>query len=207
MKRNQARFSVAAIFSSVFLFISQSLAAPPLSIEQEQAQIQANQATVSESQFQKQLAQFLRNRLRESDMSHNAASEKGVFEITLCAVDELVDEHEIAGFVFCLERADRAGADDPCDPELFHGPDIGAMIQFARHDAMSASVPGQEHDLAPREFAGEKIVRGRAERGFDLDPFLVGETFNVVKSAAANNANSMTRHGAFYTERNVGGRD
>jgi hypothetical protein len=61
MKRNQARFSAAAASGMVLLIISQSQAAPPLSVGEEQAQIQANQATVSESQFQKQLEQFQLN--------------------------------------------------------------------------------------------------------------------------------------------------
>jgi len=58
MKRIQARVSVATVFCTTFLMISRALAAPPLNVGQEEAQITANQATLAESQFQKQLDQF-----------------------------------------------------------------------------------------------------------------------------------------------------
>jgi hypothetical protein len=62
---------------------------------------------------------------------------------------------------------------------------------------MAAPVPGKKNHIASRKFAGEKIIRGRAEGGFDLDPFLVRKTFNVIQPAAANNTDSITRHGRF----------
>ena len=85
------------------------------------------------------------------------------------------------------------------DAQLFHRPNIGAMIQFAGQNAMAASVSRQENHFAPGEFAGEKIIRRRAKRRFDFDPFLIGETFNVIKSAAADNANSIVRHAPVYS--------
>ena len=78
-----------------------------------------------------------------------------------------------------------------CDAEFFHGPDVGAMVQFARQDAVAASVARKENDVASGEFAGEQIVGGLAERRFDFHPFLVGETFDVVKPGAADDADVM----------------
>ena len=53
--------------------------------------------------LKKQLAQFLRNRLRKRDVPHNAATEKRVLEIALGAVEELVRQNDVAGPVFFLE--------------------------------------------------------------------------------------------------------
>ena len=52
--------------------------------------------------------------------------------------------------------------------------------------------------LRPAEFAGEQIVRGRAKGRFDLDPFLVGESLEVVKAGAADDADAMFRHARIF---------
>ncbi len=78
-----------------------------------------------------------------------------------------------------------------CDAEFFHGPDVGAMVQFAGQNAVAASVAREKNDLAPGEFAGEQIVGRFAERRFDRHPFLVGEAFDVIKPGAADDADSM----------------
>ena len=48
------------------------------------------------------------------------------------------------------------------------------MVQFAGQNPVAAPVARQKNHVAPGEPAGEQIVRGRAERGFDLHPFLAG---------------------------------
>ena len=73
-----------------------------------------------------------------------------------------------------------------------------SIVVTADHgDTMTAPVPGQKHDFAPREFAGKEIVRGRAERRLDLHPLLIGETFYVIESAATNDANLRFSHEKF----------
>ena len=62
------------------------------------------------------------------------------------------------------------------------------MIQLARQNAVAASVARQKNHVAPGERAGEKFVRRRAERRFDLHPFLIGKTFDVIQAAAADDA-------------------
>jgi hypothetical protein len=53
---------------------------------------------------------------------------------------------------------------------------------------MAASVPWQEDHFAPGQAAGEKLIRRIPERGFDFDPLLLGEAFDVIKAAAADDA-------------------
>ena len=138
--------------------------------------------------FQKDLPQFLANRVGKGDVPDDAASEKRVFKIALGAVEKLVGQNDVARPVFFLQRADGADADDPRDAELFHRPDVGAMVQFAGQNAVAAPVARQKNHFAPGELAGEKFIRRRAERRFDLHPFLVGEAFDVIQAAAADDA-------------------
>ena len=73
------------------------------------------------------------------------------------------------------------------------------MIQFAGQNPVTPPVPGQEHHLAPRQLAGQKTVRGRAEGRLDLDPLLAGEAFDMIQPAAADNANTILRHAHRYS--------
>ena len=84
-------------------------------------------------------------------------------------------------------------------PSFFMRPDVGAVVQLAGQNAVAAPVPRQEHHLAPGQLAGEEIVRGRAEGRFDLHPLLVGEAFDVIKPAAADDADTILRHARGYS--------
>jgi hypothetical protein len=52
-------------------------------------------------------------------------------------------------------------------------------------------MPWEEHHVAPSQFASEEIVRRRTEGSLYLYPFLIRETLDVIKAAAADNSNSM----------------
>ena len=69
------------------------------------------------------------------------------------------------------------------------------MIEFGGVNAVATAVARQEYDVASGELAGEKLVRGGAEGGFDRDPFLAREPFDVVEAAAADDADAILRHG------------
>ena len=135
--------------------------------------------------------QFAAERFGERDMRHDAASKKRVVQRLLGAVEKLVNHHDVARPVFFLQRADGADADDPLHPEFFQRPDVGAVVQFGREEAVAASVARQENNVAPGQLAREQIVRRRAKRRFDFHPFLIGEAFDVVKAGAANDADAM----------------
>jgi hypothetical protein len=53
---------------------------------------------------------------------------------------------------------------------------------------MAASVPRQEYNRLAVEFTKAEFVRGAAERALDMPPFDIGEAVDVVKPAAADNA-------------------
>jgi hypothetical protein len=64
---------------------------------------------------------------------------------------------------------------------------------------VAARVPGQEHDLAAGQLAGEETVRGRAEGRLDIDPLLTGEAIDMIEAAAADDADTGLRHGGTYS--------
>ena len=144
------------------------------------------------------LPEFAAEGFGKGDVGDDAAAEKGVLEGLFGAVDELVDDDDVAGAVFFLQGADGADAEDPLDAEFFQGPDVGAVVEFGGQDAVAAAVAGEEDDVAPDEAAGQEIIGGGAEGGFDLDPFLVGEAFDAIEAGSADDANAMLCHAGFY---------
>jgi hypothetical protein len=151
------------------------------------------------SGLQENLPKFPANGMRERDMRHNTAPKEGVIGRLFGAVEKLVNDDNVARLIFLLQRPNGANADDPLNTELFHGPDIRAMVQFARQNPMAAPVSREKDDVAPAQFSGEQIVRRFPEGRFDLYPFLVREAFYAVKSGAADDSNFVFRHGNFLT--------
>lgn len=131
-------------------------------------------------------------------MRDNAAAEESVFERTFCAIEELIGQDDVAGFVFRLEGSNRAHADDPLRPELFHSPDVGAMIEFTRENAMASTVPWKENDFTPGKFAREEIVGRNTKRSFYFNPLLFCKTFDVIQPAAADDSDSILLHRREY---------
>src|SRR3989442_12054356 len=105
-------------------------------------------------------------------MPDNAAPKKGVRKRLFRAVEKLVRQDNIARFVFGLEGTHGTDADDPGNAKLFHRPDVGAMIELAGQDAMTAAMAGEESDITPLPNSGKQLVRGESKRGIDPDPFL-----------------------------------
>src|SRR5690606_28002456 len=132
---------------------------------------------------------FLTDRMREGNVGDDAATEKAVVKGSLGPIDELIDEDDVARFVSALESADSADAENPFHAETSECPDVGAVVQFARQDAVTAAMAGKEDDLAAFQSAGQEVTGRISERSFDFDPLGVDEAFDVVQAAPADNAN------------------
>ena len=111
------------------------------------------------SQPVEQCAQFVADRIGERDMSHDAAAKEGVFKVALGAVEELIDEHDVARFVLLLERANGADADDPRDAEFFIAQMLARWFNLAGQNAMTARMTREENHFASGERAGEQFIR------------------------------------------------
>ena len=94
----------------------------------------------------------------ERDVPDDATAKEGVGGGLFGPVEKLVRQHDVAGPVFGLERADGTHADNPRRTKLLHAPDIGPVIQFAGQNTVPAAMPRQEDDLTPGELAGEVTV-------------------------------------------------
>lgn len=110
-----------------------------------------------------QCAQLIGDRVGEGDVRDDAATEESMFEGLFGVIDELVDEYNVAGFVAGLEGSDGADTNNPGDAGLFEGENIGAVIEFAGEDSMTAAVAREEDDLATGEFAEEQLIGGWSE--------------------------------------------
>ena len=109
------------------------------------------------------------------------------------AVDELVGNHEVCWLVLFFQRADGGDGEDALDAELFEGVDIGAEVQFRGQNAMSATVAGEERDLASFQFAEHERVGGLAKGRFNAFFVHVGKSGHGVKPAAANDSDLCLR--------------
>ena len=124
-------------------------------------------------------------------VSHDPAPKERVLDVSLRPINKLIHQHDVTRVVFPLERADGADADNPRDADFLHCPNVGAVVQLAGQNAVAPPVAWKEDNLAAREFSAEQGIRRRAKRRADSGPFLVGEAFDVVKPAAANDADAM----------------
>ncbi len=98
-------------------------------------------------------------------MRHYAAAEKCIHAMPR-AIEELVRDHEIQRLVFFLQRSDCGNRNDSLDSKLFEPVNVGAKIQLARQNAVSAAVPRQKRHLATLERAANVGVGRRAKRRF-----------------------------------------
>src|ERR1041385_4475403 len=144
--------------------------------------------------FQEKQAQLFTDGFGKGDVRHDAAPKESVIQALLGAIDKLIDEHNVARTIPGLQRTDGAHTDDPVDAELFHGPDIGAMIELGWKQPMSSGVAWQEDDIASIQLPGQELVGRSTERRLNVDPFLAGEAFDLIQAASADDAYAMFLH-------------
>ena len=111
------------------------------------------------------------------------------------AVDELVDDDEIAGRQILAQAADSGERHDVGDAAALQRVDIGAEIDLGRRQHVAAAVARHEHDRVAVERAKAEFVRGRTERAVDPPPGDIGEAVDLVEPAAADDADDRWRDG------------
>jgi hypothetical protein len=141
-----------------------------------------------------QIPQLGANGLCEGDVRHYAAAKKGVLRTPLGFIDELIGQDDFTGLEFCLQRTDGADADDPTDTEFLERINVGAMIQFSGQEFVPAGVARQENDFAAAQDSSQQLIGRIAKGRLDLQPFLIGEAFDVVEAAAADNTDARFFH-------------
>jgi hypothetical protein len=85
------------------------------------------------------------------------------------AVDDLVDDDELAGMQVGLQRADRARSDDRAHPDRRERPDVGPVRHPVRGVLVVATVTGHERDPTPGDDADPHRRSGWTVRRGDLD--------------------------------------
>src|SRR5262249_50202589 len=133
------------------------------------------------------------DRMRERHVRDQAPPEERA-DAPLRSIEELIGHDDVERLVLLFEAADRAGRNDPLDPEQLEAVDIRAEVQFGRQQAGAGARPRPErHSLAAER--AEDVRTGRvAERRRDRPLLAVRELRHVVQTAAADDANLSRRH-------------
>ncbi len=118
----------------------------------------------------------------------DAAGTEKAFRAGKGAVDELIDDDEVARHQILAQAADRRERDDVGDAAALQRVDIGAEIDLRRRQEMPAPVPRHEHDPLSAEDAEAEFVRGLPERALDPPPGDIGQPVDLVEAAAPDDA-------------------
>jgi hypothetical protein len=121
----------------------------------------------------------------EADVrGHPVAEERGL--PVHRAIDELVDEDDVAGPDLFPHGTDGRCGEDPLDAQALQRVNIGPVVDFGRQQTMPPAVPCQKRRRAPYQGTDENVVRGAAERS--VDPHLGSslEPSQLVESTAAD---------------------
>jgi hypothetical protein len=138
-------------------------------------------------------SRYLRaGRLIKGDVGNQACAEKSG-DAMAGAIDELIGDQEFAGGEIFFERTDSADGDDSVHAKELERVDVGAIVDFARKNAMTAAVAGEECDGFPFEEAGNNGIGRIAEGRFDADFLAVIEPLHRVQTAATDDADGRSR--------------
>ena len=134
------------------------------------------------------------DRVAEGDVADDPVAEEGG-DPGEGAVDELVGDDEVGGFVLFLEGADGGDGEDGRAAEGFEGVDVGAEVEFGGKDAVTLAMAGEEGDLPAFEGAEDEGVGGVAEGGFEGELADVGESGHGVEAGASDDSDFYLRQG------------
>lgn len=74
------------------------------------------------------------------------------------AVDEIVQNHNVAGLDVLLQRTSGSGDNYMRASDVLQGPHIGPIVYVRRHNGMLATVPCQEHTIDAIYFAIDQNI-------------------------------------------------
>ena len=128
----------------------------------------------------------------ETDVGDDAVAEERV-DAVAGTVEELVGDDEVERLVLLFERSDGGDGDDALDAELLESVNIGTEVEFAGHQDMAATMPGEESDLAALERAADVGVRWSAEGRTNFYFFDFGEAGHGIEPAATDDSDLRLR--------------
>ncbi len=94
----------------------------------------------------------------------------------------------LVGCVLLFHRSHRARGEDRVHAEELEPEDVGAVVHFARREAMPAAVARKKGHAHAIDLADHVNVGRRAERRFDLALFENRQAFHVVEARASDDA-------------------
>jgi hypothetical protein len=113
----------------------------------------------------------------------------------LRAVDVLIDHDEIPRHDLLPKTSAGGDRHEKLDAEPLHAPDVRAIVDLRRTDAVAAAVSREEDDLPAFQSPDDERVRCRSERRLEHDLLAALEAFQVVEAAASQDSDSTLGHG------------
>ena len=105
---------------------------------------------------------------------------------------ELVGDDDVSRGDGLFQAADGRDGDDPLHAELLHAVDVGAVVDFRRQVAVSATVAGQKYHADAVQHAGDVFVGRITERGVHADPLHLLKPFHIIEAASADNSDGCS---------------
>src|SRR5213594_31969 len=148
------------------------------------------------------VAELTADRIGHPDVGDDALAEEGR-HAPLREVDELAGNHQVERPDVLLHAADGGHRHDALDTERLQAPDVGAEVQLRRRQAVAATMARQEDHGASLELAGAELVGGIAEGRAHAAPADIGEAFELVEPAAADDPDRATPHATISPRRSA----
>jgi hypothetical protein len=125
--------------------------------------------------------------ISEGNVRDQAAAEKGIDAMSR-AVEKLIRNDEIERLVPFLERSHGGDGNDALHSKLLEAMDIGTEVQFARENAVAASMTREKCNFAAFEHATNVGIRWRPEWGSYANFFRLRQSGHGIEPAAADNS-------------------
>src|SRR2546426_8450805 len=132
------------------------------------------------------------HRVSEGHMHRNVLKERR--GPTVCVVDKLVWDDQMAGMNLFPHAAHGTHRNDPLHPEGFEAVDIGSKIDRRRWQTMAPTMARQKHHLAPVEGAQDIGIRGWSKRRGHRDFAYVLQSRHGVEATTPDDANLTIAH-------------
>src|SRR5580704_5153049 len=114
------------------------------------------------------------SRLVEGHVSHQSLAEEGG-NAQLGAVKKLVGDQKLSRLQILLQRTHGTYGNDALDAKLLHGVHVGAEIDLAGQDAVSAAMAREEGHTLPFQHAEHDGIRRLAEGSLHANLARVGQ--------------------------------
>ena len=132
-------------------------------------------------------------------LADDAATEEGVVFAAAGAVKKLIGQNDVTRSVFLTQAAYGGHANQIADADTAQCPNVSAMVDFCRQQAMAAAMARQEPHVTARHFTADESIARHAKGSFDYALFGLREAVHFIQTTASYDADCCClAHGRSY---------